>query len=232
MKLTVIATAYNEVETIRQAINDIDKIRVPDKEVIVIDNCSTDGTRELLKELEAKEFKQYKYVYNNKNLKCGNFVIGRDMAKGEYLYLHHTDLEYDPSAALDMLAVAEAGGYDVVLGSRLKNSKESSWVTIKKRPEYLATLIATALINRWYDRKFTDIIGTRLYRTSSIRRVPTGTTGYGFEFGFVSRMCKLGLKIAEVAIPYQPRSCKKGKKVKPYHMLNALFELFRVRFFE
>ncbi|MEA3493977.1 MAG: glycosyltransferase family 2 protein [Candidatus Margulisiibacteriota bacterium] len=231
MKLTVIATVFNEVKTVCQAIKDIEKIKVPEKEVIIIDNCSTDGSRKLLEELEANDFKEYKYIYNDKNLKCGNFIIGRDMANGEYIYLHHTDLEYDPGAAMEMLAVAEQGSYDVILGSRLKDNKDSMWSIMRKRPEYLATIISTALVNKWYGKKFTDIIGTRLYRTSTIRKVPTGTTGYGFEFGFVTRMCKLGLKIAEIAVPYKPRVCKRDKKVKPYHMLNALFEMFKARYF-
>lgn len=231
MKLTVVATVYNEVKTIYQAIKEIEeKIKVPDKEVIVIDNCSTDGTKEILKKLETTEFKDYQYIYNKRNLKCGSFAIVRDLAKGEFLYLHHTDLEYDPSVVVDMLALAEKGGYDVILGSRIKNSTESKWEIVKKRPEYLATLIATALINWWYKKNFTDIIGTRLYRTASIRKVPIGTTSYGFEFGFVTRMCKLGLKIKEMAVPYQPRSWKEGKKVKPYHMFNALLQMFRAKY--
>jgi len=229
MKLTVIVPVYNEVRTILQAIKDVEKIKVPDKEVFIVDNCSTDGTKELLKGLKLNE--NYKIIYNERNILSGSFVNGMRIARGEYLYVHHSDLEYDPGAAMELLAVAEQGGYDVVLGSRLKNNKNSIWNIIKKRPEYLATIICTALINRWYGKNFTDIIGSRLYRTASIQKIPVSTTGNGFEFENVSRMCRCGLKMTEIAIPYRPRSWKEGKKIRPYHLINALLAMFRVRLF-
>ena len=227
MKLTVIVTVFNEVNTILQAVKDLDKITVP-KEVIIIDNCSTDGTRELLKGLEAKG---HQVIYNEQNINSGSFIKGMRLAKGEYLYVHHTDLEYDPADAMSMLALAEQNGYDVVLGSRLKKMKGSRWEIIKQRPEYLATIICTALVNWWYGKDLTDIIGSRLYRTASIRKIPVSTTGYGFEFESVSRICRRGLKMTETAVSYHPRGWKQGKKIRPYHMWNALWAMFRVRLF-
>lgn len=228
MKLTVIVAVFNEVTTILQAIRDVEKIKVPHKEVIIIDNCSTDGTKELLKGLRINE---YQIVYNEKNLVSGTSVIGMKMAQGEYIYEHHTDLEYDPSDAMEMLAVAEQGGYDVVLGSRLKNTKSSRWRLIKERPAYLATIICTALINRWYGKNFTDVIGSHLYRTAAAREIPVNTYGQGYIFEQISRLCKRGYKIAEVAVSYRPRSYQEGKKIRPYHLINALLALYRVRLF-
>jgi len=229
MKLTVMVPVYNEVKTILQAIKDVEKIKVPDKEVIIIDNCSTDGTKELLQGLKLN--KGYQIIYNKKNLVAGSFVIVRKLAKGEYIYPHHSDLEYDSRDAMRMLEIAEQGSYDVVLGSRLKNSQESIWSIIKNRPASLASIICTALINRWYGKNFTDIIGTRLYRTSSIRKIPMTDFGHGSDFECVSRMCRRGFKMAEVAVSYQPRSWKEGKKIRPYHIINALLAMFRVRCF-
>ena len=133
---------------------------------------------------------------------------------------------------MELLAVAEKGNYDVILGSRIKNKQVSKLSIIKERPEYLASILCTTLINWWYKKNFTDIIGSRIYRTEAIRKIPIGTIGYGFEFEFISRICKLGLRITEIAIPYQPRSNKKGKKIKPYHLINALIGMFKVRFFK
>lgn len=233
MKLTVMVPVYNEVRTIYEALRALERIKVPDKEVIVIDNYSTDGTRELLKKLEKEdEFKNFKFVYNEKNIVSGSFVKVMEMAKGEYIYVHHSDLEYDPQDAMKMLALAEEGGYDVVFGSRLKKVKDSKLAIIWKRPAFLASILCTALINWWYGKNFTDIIGTKLYRTASIRKVPIGSTGYAFDFEHISRICKLGLKTAEVAVSYHPRSWKEGKKIKPYHLISALFLMFKVKFFE
>ncbi|MFH1362102.1 MAG: glycosyltransferase family 2 protein [bacterium] len=228
MKLTVIVTVYNEVNTIIQAIKDVEKIKIDDKEVIIFDNDSTDGTKKLLKELKT----DYKIVYNDKNINSGSFVKALSMARGEYLYVHHTDLEYDPIAAMDLLRVAEAGGYDVVLGSRLKNKQGSKWDIIKERPAYLATILCTSLLNLWYEKKFTDMIGSRIYRTEAVKKIPIGTIGFGFEFEFISRICKYGLQVTEIAVPYEPRSWQEGKKIRPYHLINALFAMFKVRYFE
>jgi len=232
MKLTVMIPVFNEAKTLLQAIKDVEKITVPDKEVIIIDNCSTDGSREMLKKFEANEFRKYKFIYNERNLVAGSFLVVMKLAKGEYLYAHHSDLEYDPSDAMEMLEIAEQGSYDVVFGSRLKAVKDSKWSIIKNRPASLASIICTALINKWYGKNFTDIIGTRLYRTSSIKKIPMTTFGHGSEFECVSRMCKKKFKMAEVAVSYQPRSYSEGKKIKPYHILNALLAMFKVRYFE
>jgi glycosyltransferase involved in cell wall biosynthesis len=228
MKLTVMVLVYNEAKTILQAVKEIEKIREPDKEIIIVDNCSTDGTRELLKQLGTD---QYTVVYNEKNIISGSLIKAINMAKGEYLYVHHSDLEYDPSAANEMLAVAEKFGYDVVLGSRLKDHKGSLWQIIRERPASLATIMCTALVNRWYHKNFTDIIGSRLYRTAAIKKIPVSTIGNGFEFESVSRMCRYGLKMTEIAVPYKPRSWNEGKKIRPYHLIDALLAMFRVRLF-
>jgi len=228
MKLTVLVPVYNEVNTILQAIEEVEKITVPDKEVIIIDNCSTDGTRELLEGLKTDK---YMIIYNDHNTISGSLINGMKMAKGEYLYSHHADLEYDPSDAMKMLAVAEQGGYDVVIGSRLKGKKDSIWDIVRDRPAFLASMMCTALINRWYGKNFTDVIGTHLFRTATIRQVPVDTYGQGYIFEHISRICKRGLKMTEVAVSYHPRSYMEGKKIKPYHIVNALFAMFKVRYF-
>ncbi|MDI6839390.1 MAG: hypothetical protein QMD71_00815 [bacterium] len=131
-----------------------------------------------------------------------------------------------------MIKLAESDNYDAVFGSRLMGRENLSyWELIKERPEYLATIISTFLINKWYNYNFTDIIGAKLYRTSSVRKMRFDTYGVGFDFEFVSKMCKSGFKIGELPIGYKPRLQKEGKKIKPYHMLHALVALFRVKFF-
>lgn len=229
MKLTVMVPVFNEVNTIMQAIKDIEKISVIDKEVLVVDNCSTDGTKELLKNFDNVH--SYRIVFNEKNILGGSFVICFNLAKGEYIYVHHSDLEYDPSDANEMLKVAEQGGYDLVLGSRLKNIREPMWKIVINRPSYLASILCTYLINKWYKKNFTDIIGSRLYRTSTIKKIPIPNLGIAWDFEHVSRICKRGLKVAEVAVSYKPRSYKEGKKIRPRHIINAIIAMFRVRIF-
>ena len=130
-----------------------------------------------------------------------------------------------------MMNYAIKNNLDIVLGSRLKNKDSSKLNLIIKKPAYIATIVCTFLINFFYKKNFTDIIGGKLYKRSSILKIPINSYHYGFDFEFISRACKK-LNIDEVAIAYKPRKNSSEKKIKFYHMLNALYEIFKVKFFE
>lgn len=226
MKLTVVITVFNERNTIARAIEEARKIQV-DKEIIVIDNCSTDGTREVLKGLNDNNIQ---IVYQAMNYGYGMSVItGMNLAKGDYLFIHNSDLEYDPVCAYEMLDAAEKENLDVIFGSRLLARKgESIFKILKERPFYLGTAITTSLINLFYGRKFSDIIGNRLYRTASLKKLDPKLRRIGFDFEVVSKLCKHGFKIKEIPVKYSPRT--RGKKVKPYDIIPAVWTILRVRF--
>ncbi len=227
MKLTVVVTVYNEKNTIVRAIEEAKKIQL-DKEIIVIDNCSTDGTREILRSLNDSTIK---VVYQSMNYGYGTSVVtGANLARGEYLFIHNSDLEYDPVCVYEMLDVAEKENLDVVFGSRLISRRNGSvFKIIKERPFYLGTIIVTFLINLLYGRNFTDIIGNRLYRTASLKKLNPQEPAIGFDFEVVSKLCKYGYKIKEMPVKYFPRS--KGKKVKAYDIIPAVLTILNVKFF-
>lgn len=229
MKLTVIVTVYNEIKTIEKAIDDVKSLDI-EKEIIVVDNCSTDGTKELLQGMEDGSFT---VVYQDKNYGFGKSIeTGISLAKGEYIFIQFSDLEYDHTRCIDMMQLAEDNHYDAVFGSRTKDILQTwtRWRLIRERPAYLASVISTSLVNTWYGYDFTDIIGAKLYRTESVRKIPIDTYGMGFDFEFVSKMCRRKFTIGEVNIDYKPRTNSKEKKIKPYHMVNALWALLKVRF--
>ena len=145
MKLTVIITVFNEKKTILAAIEAIKNISV-EKQIIIVDNCSTDGTKELLKNLNDNSLQ---IVYQPENYGYGKSVItGMNLAKGKYLFVHYSDLEYDPICVYEMLELAEKENLDAVFGSRLFNrSNESRLKIIKERPFNLGTIITTILTN-------------------------------------------------------------------------------------
>ncbi len=227
MKLTVVVTVFNEKNTISKAIEEAAKIQA-DKEIIIIDNCSTDGTREILKELNDKTIK---IVYQSMNYGYGMSVItGMNLAQGDYLFIHNSDLEYDPSCVYEMLDAAEKENLDVVFGSRLLSRKgESIFKILKERPFYLGTVITTFLVNLLFGRKFSDIIGNRLYRTASLKKLNPQSHRIGFDFEVVSKLCKYGFKIKEIPVKYSPRT--KGKKVKAYDIIPAVWTILKVKFF-
>ncbi len=232
MKLTIIVTVYNEKNTIIQAINDARSLDI-DKEIIIIDNYSIDGTREILKNLKDNSMQM---VFQPQNYGFGQSVkTGAEMAKGEFIYVHYSDLEYEIKDVYSMLDLAEKKNLDAVFGSRLYNFKKnimSVFWLVKKRPYYLGTLITTFLINLFYGTGFTDIIGTRLYRTSSFKKIDIESTGIAFDFEVVSKLCKQSFKIKEAPVSYKPRTAREGKKVKAIDILPAVFAIFKVKFLE
>ena len=227
-KITYVVLVWNEVKTIKKAIQDVESIKYSNKEIIVIDNNSTDGTVDILKKI-----KNIKIIYRKKNLGAGQSTLtGIKKAKGEYIYIQFSDLEYDHNRSIDMLNYAIKNNLDIVLGSRLKN-KKSVYKLLLKKPAYLATILTTFLINIFYKKNFTDIIGSRLYNKESISKISEKSTsrGAGFDFELVSLMCKHQFKIEEIYTSYIPRANSAEKKIKFYHMFNALFEIFRIKFF-
>jgi len=228
MKLTVIVTVFNERDTIIRAVEEAMALQI-DKEVIVVDNCSTDGTRDMLRSLNDR---QVKIVYQPENYGYGVSVItGLSMAKGEYIYVQHSDLEYDISCVYEMLKLAETENLDVILGSRLMSRQhESKFKIFKERPWYLGTFITTFLVNLLFGKKFVDIIGNRFFRAKALKAMEMKSLKAGFDFEIVSKAAKMGLKVKEIAVKYKPRSL--GKKVRLYDIFPAIWVIFKVRFFK
>ncbi len=226
MKLTIVVTVYNERYTILKAIEEAKNLDI-EKQIIVVDNCSTDGTREILRGLNDSSLV---IVYQSSNRGYGESVItGMHLAKGEYLYVHNSDLEYDPRSVYEMVELSEREGLDAIFGSRLlKRQGESKLKILKERPFYLGTFITTFLTNIFYRKNLSDIIGSRFYRTDALRKISPQVSGIGFDFEVVSKLCKYGYKIKELAVSYSPRT--KGKKIKAYDIIPAVWMMLKIKF--
>ena len=230
LKITYVVTVYNEVKTVEKAIKDVISINYPNKEIIVIDNCSKDGSAEIIKKLKKKKLK---IILRKKNTGFGNSIItGIKKATGDYIFIQYADLEYDHKRSIYMMNYANEKKLDVVLGSRYKNNKKTVLELLIKRPSYLASLITTYLINFFYGHDFTDVIGGRLYKRKSVEKIKSNSRNLGFDFEFISIICKKKLKIGEVYIKYKPRRDFSEKKIKFYHMINALYQILKVKFFK
>jgi dolichol-phosphate mannosyltransferase len=228
--LTIVVTVYNEIRTIAESLRQVEALDL-NKEIIVIDNCSNDGTREFLENHGNKDIQM---VLRDRNLGYGQSIITAcEMAKGKYLYIHNSDLEYDPFYSHQMIELAEQTGCDAVFGSRLKKNTQGFLTTALKRPYFLAALISTGMINLFYAKNLTDIIGSKFYRVSSLKALfPFDDITITFDFELVSKLCKRGYQIAEIPISYNPRSSREGKKIKFFHSFPALMALLKVRLFD
>jgi len=230
-KITYLIPVYNEIRTLKKAINDVINLKYSNKEIIIIDNGSTDGSREIINTF--KNNKKIKIILRKKNLGYGKTIDeGIKKASGDYIFIQYADLEYDHKISTKMILLAEKKKLDVIIGSRLKKNNKNIIEIVKKKPAYLATIICTFLINKFYEKNFTDIIGGKFYRTESVKKIPINSYHAGFDFEFFSRICKKKLNILEVFIKYKPRKFSAEKKIKFYHILNALYEIFKVKIFK
>jgi dolichol-phosphate mannosyltransferase len=229
MKLTVVIGCFNEKPTILKAIEEVQALKI-DKEIIVIDNCSTDGTKEILEGL--KDDRSLKIVFHSHNMGAGYSACeGIRLAQGAYYFGPGADLEYKMDDLYKMMDKMEKDNLDVVLGSRLANRRNVSKIAlIKERPYWLGSIIATSLINLIYRKNFTDIIGINLIKTSILKELNCNDYSQAFAFELISRLCKGRYKIGEVPVWYKPRTHKEGKTIRAFDMIPALWVILKVKF--
>ncbi len=225
MKTTIAIACYNECSTISEVISQAKSLYI-DKEIIIVDNCSTDGTREILQSVDDDLIRII--------LQPKNFGVGRSaqllikLADSDYFHGPGADLEYEMTDVFQMREKLEKNTLDAVFGSRLIGSKKSILQLIRERPFWLGTIVATFLINLIYNKRFTDVIGTKLIRTDVIKSLGCKADNQAFEFELVSRLCKNGYKIDEVPVYYKPRTVQEGKTIKWWDMFNAIRKILTV----
>lgn len=232
-KISFIIPVFNEVKTVKQAIMQIVELNYEKKEIIIVDNGSYDGSTEIIKTF--KDLPYVKFFLKKKNTGYGSSIKEAiSIATGDYLYIQYADLEYDYLSSLEMLKLCRQKDLDVVFGSRLKgkiNNVNDLFNLIIFKPAYLATLTCTFLINKFYHKNFTDIIGTKFYKKEIFNSLYINSIGQGFDFELVSKISKNNLKIEEIYVNYTPRKNPSEKKIKFYHIFIAWYEIFRIKFF-
>jgi len=230
MKLTILIGCFNEKATILKAIEEARQINI-NKEIIVIDNSSTDGTIEILEGLKNDE--DLKIIFHSENMGVGYSACeGAGIARSDYFFSPCADLEYKMDDVYKMIQRIEKENLDAIFGSRLADRKEVSVSSlIKERPYWLGTIIATFLINLLYRRNFTDVIAIKLIKTEILKKLNCQANNQAHEFELVSKLCKLEYKIGEVPVWYKPRTHKEGKTIKAWDMIPAIMAIFKVKFF-
>ena len=127
-------------------------------------------------------------------------------------------------------AIFSSEGQGAVFGSRLADRKTSILKVIYQRHYFLAAILSTLMINIFYSKNFTDIIGSKFYKVSSLKKLyPFNDKTITFDFELVSKLCKRGYRIKEIPVSYNPRTAQEGKKIKWFHSITALLALLRVK---
>jgi len=229
MKLSIIVSVFNEKNTILKILDRVEQVNLThfkfEKEIIIVDDGSTDGTREILKNLEGK----YKIIYQQKNQGKGKAILaGLKYASGRYVLFQDADLEYDPEDYKILLKCAIANNAQVVYGSRMLNKKnKSSYVSY-----YYGNLLLSWFTRLLYGIKITDMYtGYTLIETDLIKSLSLKCQRFEHSPEVTAKITKKGIKIYEVPISYYPRSREEGKKIKWLDGLQALWVLFKYRFF-
>ncbi len=228
MKLSVIIPVYNEQNTFRTLFEKVQAVDV-DKEIIIVDNCSTDGTREILSELSSNRNERLRIVLQPQNYGKGTSVrVGIQLADGKYLIVQDADLEYDPQDYPKLLAAAEEGKHPVVYGSRLM----AMGVQEHKSPLfYFGRTFLSDVFSLLYGQRITDVSTCyKLIRTDVAQSLPLKCCGFDLDFEISAKLARRGYHIHEVPISYHPRTVAEGKKLRLRDGWIALWTLVRCRF--
>lgn len=220
--LSVVMCVYNEKETVLAVLQNVQAVPL-DKEIIIVDNCSTDGTRELLQGVDG----QAKVIFHPRNLGKGASIrTALAQANGEYLVIQDADLEYDPAEYPVLLEHAQRTGADAVYGSRVLRGRNTRYLKY-----YYGVRVLTWLTNLLFRRRLTDVAtACKLVKTDVARRLSLRSTGFDLDFELTNKLCKHGFRIEEVPVSYRPRSFAEGKKIRGKDGLLALWTILRDRF--
>jgi glycosyltransferase involved in cell wall biosynthesis len=210
VKLSVIIPCYNELETIDAIILAVKQSPYPDKEIVIVDDCSTDGTRERLK--NGIEHQVDRVIYHDVNQGKGAAIrSGISYASGDIVIIQDADLEYDPNEYCRVVAPILNGKADVVFGSRFMGSEAHRVVYFWHR---IGNGLLTLLSNIFTNLNLTDMETCyKAFRREIIQSIAIEEERFGFEPEITAKLAKKRCVIYEVGISYYGRTYDEGKKI-------------------
>jgi glycosyltransferase involved in cell wall biosynthesis len=226
--LSIVVPAYNEESTLCEIVERL--LAVPEAgEIIVVNDCSTDGTRAIAERLAA-ENPRVRVAHHATNLgKTEALKTGFRLTTGDIVIVQDADLEYDPAEIGDVIAPILEGHADVVYGSRFLVRKASRTLYFY---HYLANKGLTFLSNLCTNVNMTDVETCyKAFRGEIIRNMTVTSSGFGFEIEVTAKVAKLGVSIYEVPISYHGRTYEQGKKIGMKDGIAALWYILRYNFF-
>jgi glycosyltransferase involved in cell wall biosynthesis len=226
MKLSVVIPVYNEKNTIEQIITGVKAVSLLDKEIVVVDDASKDGTTAILKKIQTDQ-PNLKIIFKEKN--AGKGAALRDGFKqttGDYVIVQDADLEYDPQDYTKLIRALDEQKAQVVYGSRFSgNYKDMSNL------HYFGNKLLTLFTNILYGVMLTDMETCyKLLPGDFVRKINIRSDRFNFEPEITAKILKSKMRIAEVPISYKGRSFSEGKKITWKDGISALWTLLKYRF--
>lgn len=228
MKISVVIPVYNEVGTIEEIVSRVQAVPL-EKEIIIVDDGSTDGTRERLKDIDQNQG-NVKVIYHNHNRGKGAALrTGFKYVTGDVVIIQDADLEYDPSEYPKLLEPILDGRADVVYGSRFLGGPHRVlffW-------HYVGNKFLTLLSNAVNNINLTDMETCyKAFRKQVLAGITLKSNRFGFEPEFTAKVAKKNFRIYEVPISYSGRTYSEGKKITWKDGIVAIFAILRFRFFD
>jgi len=229
IKVSIVIPCFNESNSIMDIIKAVIDSPVPNKEIIIVDDCSTDGTREILKKQIASLVD--KIIYQDKNQGKGAALrTGIANITGDIVIIQDADLEYNPQEYPVLLEPILSGKADVVFGSRFLGGRPHR---VLYYWHSLGNIFLTTLSNMLTNINLTDMETCyKVFRREIIQSIKIEEDRFGFEPEITAKVAKLGCKIYEVGISYSGRTYQEGKKINWKDGISALgcilkYNLFR-----
>ncbi|MBQ9245648.1 glycosyltransferase family 2 protein [bacterium] len=226
-KVSIIIPVYNEKDTLLELLNRVEQAKFCglEKEIILVDDCSTDGTGEILKNLTAK----YKVLSHDKNKGKGAAIrTAVSETTGDFVVIQDADLEYTPDDYDKLLPFLINNEADVVYGSRFLNADNSKNFMLKNK---LANLFLTMLTNILFGTKITDMETCyKAFKRDFIQSITIKSNRFDFEPEITAKLLKKKAKLKEIPISYNGRAHDEGKKINWKDGIHAIITIIKYRF--
>jgi glycosyltransferase involved in cell wall biosynthesis len=229
MRLSIIMPCFNERATIAEILNRV-SANAPEAEILVVDDGSHDGTRDILRQLSdgASPFPNLRVIYHQKNGGKGAAIhTGIAAATGDVIMIQDADLEYDPRDYPRLLQPILEGRAQVVYGSRFLGGPRKAMMFW----HMVANMLLTLMTNILYDTILSDMeTGYKVFKADLLRGVPLRAHRYDFEPEITAKILKRRVRIYEVPISFDPREYSDGKKIGLRDAFEAVWTLLKYRF--
>ena len=228
-KLSIVIPIYNEADHLEEVLRQIYAVEIGlEKELILVDDCSTDGTREILENLQNSTDNSAKIFYHEINRgKGATLRTGFEHITGDITLIQDADLEYDPQDYPRLLEPILNDTADVVYGSRFMEGRQEGLLR-----SYLANRFLTFLSNLVNGTKITDMETCyKVIKSDILKSISLSSDRFGFEPEITAKLAKRKCKIVDVPISYRGRDYDEGKTVSWKDGVAAIFHIFRFRFF-